>query len=208
MEVNGDDKTVNEQTLKRNGAAVIPGIADSSEQAGADTSDEDTASPTVQDHNAVVNGKSETGEQKLSVVDVDDGSQEGDSEEEEDEEGSSEEDDEDDEEYEPALKYDLLGGETSKLLERDSASALAVSSKYIVRLSQTLCRVHFYIFRSQVMGTHNGIIHVLSHQGERVKSYRPHTASVMDLCIDTTFDFIGSASLDGKLLVYTSAYPG
>lgn len=50
---------------------------------------------------------------------------------EEDDEDDYEEDD-DDEEYEPALKYDLLGGSTSTLLEKDSASTLAVSAKHLV----------------------------------------------------------------------------
>lgn len=49
------------------------------------------------------------------------------------------------------------------------------------------------------MGTHNGIIHVLDYAGARVKSYRPHSASVIDMCFDETADFIASASIDGKL---------
>lgn len=48
------------------------------------------------------------------------------------EDEDSEESDEDDDDYEPALKYDLLGGATESLLEKDSASALAVSPKYLV----------------------------------------------------------------------------
>lgn len=49
-----------------------------------------------------------------------------------DDDEGDEEDDDDDEEYEPALKYDLLGGSTSTLLEKDSASTLAVSAKHLV----------------------------------------------------------------------------
>ncbi len=45
----------------------------------------------------------------------------------EDEEGDGDEDEE------PALKYDLLGGSTTLLLQKDSASALAVCSKFVVR---------------------------------------------------------------------------
>lgn len=48
------------------------------------------------------------------------------------EDESAEEEEEDDEDYEPALKYELLGGTTDTLLEKDSASALAVSPKYLV----------------------------------------------------------------------------
>ena len=52
-----------------------------------------------------------------------------------DEEEEEEEDADDDE---PALKYDLLGGSTPILLEKDSASTLAVSTKYLVRDKPTL----------------------------------------------------------------------
>lgn len=51
---------------------------------------------------------------------------------------ASDEDDEDDdeeeeeEEEEPALKYERLGGSAHELLEKDSASALAVSSQLLV----------------------------------------------------------------------------
>lgn len=57
-------------------------------------------------------------------------------------EDSSDIDDDDEEEDadddEPALKYDLLGGSTPMLLEKDSASTLAVSTKYLVRDKPTL----------------------------------------------------------------------
>lgn len=55
------------------------------------------------------------------------------------EEGSTESDRsddssaDDDEEEEPTLKYARLGGETTDILSKDTASALAVSSKFIVR---------------------------------------------------------------------------
>ena len=48
------------------------------------------------------------------------------------------------------------------------------------------------------MGTHNGIVHVLDYTGERVKSYRPHSASIIDMCFDTTGEFVGTASIDGN----------
>lgn len=49
----------------------------------------------------------------------------------------------------------------------------------------------------QALATHGGIIHVLDYTGTRVKSYRPHSASVIDMCFDETADFIASASIDG-----------
>ena len=104
-----------------------------------------------------------------------------------------------DEDEEPTLKYDLLGGATSQLLEKDSASSLAVSSKYIV------CVMFDFVIKSltpfllniKAMGTHSGIIHVLDYSGERVKSYRPHSASINDMCFDSASEFIATASVDG-----------
>lgn len=116
--------------------------------------------------------------------------------EDEDEDGDEEDEDEDEE---PTLKYDLLGGATSQLLEKDSASSLAVSSKYIV------CVMFDFVIKSltpfllniKAMGTHSGIIHVLDYSGERVKSYRPHSASINDMCFDSASEFIATASVDG-----------
>ena len=51
----------------------------------------------------------------------------------------------------------------------------------------------------QVIGTHSGIVHVLDYLGNRIQSYRPHSASINDICIDTTSDFVGTASVDGML---------
>ncbi len=49
------------------------------------------------------------------------------------------------------------------------------------------------------MGTHAGIVHALDFSGERVKSFRPHSASIIDLCVDSSGDFIATASMDGDL---------
>jgi len=49
----------------------------------------------------------------------------------------------------------------------------------------------------QVLGTHAGIIHLLDPTGNRIKSYKPHYASVIDISLDTNAEFIATASLDG-----------
>jgi hypothetical protein len=57
-------------------------------------------------------------------------------EDEEDEDEGDEEDneeDDEDEDEEPALKYERFGGAFQDLLKKDSASALVVSNKYLVR---------------------------------------------------------------------------
>ncbi|KLO05976.1 vacuolar assembling protein VPS41 [Schizopora paradoxa] len=103
------------------------------------------------------------------------------------ESGSEEEDEDEDEE--PALKYDLLGGSTASLLQKDSASALAVCSKFVA------------------MGTHAGIVHALDFEGNRVKSFRPHSASIIDLCVDSTGDFVATASMDGQVVIHSLSTP-
>ena len=48
-------------------------------------------------------------------------------------EGEDDEEEEEEEEEEPALKYERLGGAVPNLLEKDTASAVAVSVKFLVR---------------------------------------------------------------------------
>ena len=52
---------------------------------------------------------------------------------EDDNEEEDDEEDEEDEDEEPALKYERFGGAFQDLLKKDSASALVVSNKYLVR---------------------------------------------------------------------------
>ncbi|KAI9513211.1 hypothetical protein F5148DRAFT_972283 [Russula earlei] len=106
-----------------------------------------------------------------------------DGEEDDDEEEVDEEDDE------PALKYERFGGAFQDLLKKDSASALAVSNKYLA------------------LGSHNGFAHILDLTGQRIKTFKPHTASVVDMCFDTTTDFIGTASMDGQVSIHSISSP-
>ncbi|KAF8555539.1 vacuolar protein sorting-associated protein 41 [Imleria badia] len=109
-------------------------------------------------------------------------------EEEEDEEDEEEDDadaDEDEEEEEPSLKYERMGGPVNDLLKKDSASALAVSNKCLA------------------LGTHGGIVHVFNLTGERIKSFKPHQASVSDIEMDSTADFVATASIDGQVVVHS-----
>lgn len=55
--------------------------------------------------------------------------------EEEEIEGEEEDGDDDDDDEEPALKYERITGAVPELLKKDSASALAVSHKFMVCLS-------------------------------------------------------------------------
>jgi hypothetical protein len=77
------------------------------------------------------------------------------------------------------LKYHRLGASTPEILLKDTASALAASSRFLV------------------LGTHNGMVHVLTYEGTRVKSFRPHAASVLDIKICEDDEFVATASVEG-----------
>ncbi|KAF9476712.1 vacuolar protein sorting-associated protein 41 [Pholiota conissans] len=105
--------------------------------------------------------------------------------------GSEEEDDEDEDEddEEPSLKYERITGAIPDLFKKDSASALAVSNNLMA------------------LGTHAGIIHILDLTGKRIKSYKPHLASVVDISLDATADFVATASIDGQVVVHSLSTP-
>jgi hypothetical protein len=120
-----------------------------------------------------------------------------DEEDEEDSEEDSEEDDEEDEE--PLFKYKRLEGSVPTVLSRrESASAITVANKRLVGLCS--CRSHGIAMLTplQALGTHSGIVHVMDLSGTIIKSFKPHTATIMDICMDSTGDFVATASMDGK----------
>ncbi|PFH49000.1 hypothetical protein AMATHDRAFT_76446 [Amanita thiersii Skay4041] len=103
--------------------------------------------------------------------------------EEDEEEDEDEDDDDDEEEEEPSLKYEYIVGAIPELLKKDSASALAIVNK------------------TMALGTHGGIVHLLDLAGTRLKSYKPHMASIVDISVDVTGDFIATASIDGQVVI-------
>ncbi|KZT70226.1 vacuolar protein sorting-associated protein 41 [Daedalea quercina L-15889] len=104
------------------------------------------------------------------------------------EDGSDDDEDEDDDE-EPALKYERLGGITHQLLQKDSASAMAHSNRRIA------------------LGTHSGMLHILALTGELIKSFQPHSASVTDISIDFTGEWVATSSIDGQVVVQSVSTP-
>ncbi|TEB23793.1 vacuolar protein sorting-associated protein 41 [Coprinellus micaceus] len=98
------------------------------------------------------------------------------------------EDDEDSDDDEPVLKYSRIEGSVPEVLKKDSASAVAVSGNRLLAL-----------------GTHAGIVHVLDLSGKRIKSYKPHLASIVDIEFDETGEFIATASIDGQVYVRSLA---
>lgn len=108
-------------------------------------------------------------------------------EEEEEEEGEEEEDGEDeddkeegeDEDEEPKLKYQRVGADALELLKRDASSCMVVYEKFLA------------------LGTHWGAIYILDLYGYEIKKFNSHTATVNELSIDASGDFIASCSDDG-----------
>uniref|UniRef100_V5ELZ1 Vps41 beta-propeller domain-containing protein n=1 Tax=Kalmanozyma brasiliensis (strain GHG001) TaxID=1365824 RepID=V5ELZ1_KALBG len=98
----------------------------------------------------------------------------------EEDKGSSDEEDED---VEPSLKYSRVRGGVSDVLKRDTASAFALSPRFMA------------------LGTHAGMIYILDIDGNLVKGFRLHTASILDLVIDNTSDFVAAASMDGLVSI-------
>ena len=90
------------------------------------------------------------------------------------------EDDDEPEEEEPSLNYEKLKGGAADVLKKDTASAMAVSDRFLA------------------LGTHAGMIYILDVEGNLVKGFRSHTASILDLDIDSTSEFVASAGMDGE----------
>ncbi|PPR06614.1 hypothetical protein CVT24_001721 [Panaeolus cyanescens] len=105
--------------------------------------------------------------------------------EQDDEEDDEDEEDEDEDEEEPSLKYERITGAIPDLLRKDSASGVAVTTKLLA------------------MGTHAGIVHVMDLTGKRLKSYKKHVASIIDISFDATSDFVATASIDGQVVVHS-----
>ncbi|KAJ7717660.1 hypothetical protein B0H16DRAFT_1610599 [Mycena metata] len=97
------------------------------------------------------------------------------------------EEDEDDDDEEPSLKYERIGGILPELLRKDSASALCISKSVLA------------------LGTHGGIIHMLDLAGNRIKSYKPHMASIIDVAVDETGEYVATASIDGQVVIHSQS---
>ncbi|CAG8496376.1 2649_t:CDS:10 [Scutellospora calospora] len=113
----------------------------------------------------------------------------GETEEEEDDsvDESSEEMDESSEgesedEEEPKLKYKRL--DAGELLTKDAASTMAVSDRFVA------------------LGTHNGNVFILDFDGNLIKRFSSHSATVNDISIDAAEEYVASASMDGKIVIH------
>lgn len=69
-------------------------------------------------------------------------------------------------------------------------------------MQQTFC------FQLMIIGTNWGRIHVLDHQGNKVKEFSPHSNPVTMLDMDDNGDYVASCSHDRKVSPQSSfLYP-
>ncbi|KAI8852801.1 hypothetical protein BC829DRAFT_360401 [Chytridium lagenaria] len=126
-------------------------------------------------------------EEKQDDEDAGDGEEDEDEDEDEydeDDEGDEEDEDEDeDPDEEPKLKYQRLAGTLGETLKKDAVSTMAVSDRFLA------------------LGTHWGIIHILDLNGNDVKRFECHSATVNEISIDTNGEYVASASDDGKIVI-------
>ncbi|KAI9486141.1 MAG: hypothetical protein EXX96DRAFT_471553 [Benjaminiella poitrasii] len=97
--------------------------------------------------------------------------------------------DEDDDLDEPKLRYRRVGASVKEILDKDTASTLRVSDRFVA------------------LGTHWGAVHILDFEGNVIKSFRHHSATVNDISIDKNDEFIASASDDGRVFIYALYTP-
>ncbi|KAH8092455.1 hypothetical protein BXZ70DRAFT_950969 [Cristinia sonorae] len=149
-----------------------------------------TSSPTALSHVSQAHEHSDgdgehSGGEGYSDVGDSGSDEDGDGTEDEEEDEDVEEDSDEEDDEEPALKYEKFGGVLHDLLKKDSASAVSYANKRLT------------------LGTHAGIVHVLDLTGQRIKSVKPHSASIIDICTDETSDFIATASMDGQVVIHS-----
>ncbi|KAL5032706.1 hypothetical protein BDV3_001256 [Batrachochytrium dendrobatidis] len=90
---------------------------------------------------------------------------------------------------EPRLKYQRLVGTLSDVLKKDAVSCMGVSDRFLA------------------VGTHWGVVHIMDLIGTQVKRFQSHTATVNQVSIDDSGEFVASASDDGNVVInslYTS----
>ncbi|KAB7507228.1 Vacuolar protein sorting-associated protein 41-like protein [Armadillidium nasatum] len=89
----------------------------------------------------------------------------------------------DEEEEEPKLKYEWILGDLQNILIKDGASCIYVNDKLLI------------------LGTNWGNIHVLDHQGNKIKHFKEHTGPVTMIDMDSSGDYIASCSHDRRVVV-------
>ncbi|TIB98699.1 hypothetical protein E3Q18_01947 [Wallemia mellicola] len=84
---------------------------------------------------------------------------------------------------EPPFKYTKVGADVSTSTLKDSASVLRCCDQFIA------------------LGTHAGYLHLFSHSGHRIKAFKPHSATISDISLDSEQNYIATASVDGQVFI-------
>ncbi|KAJ1884947.1 Vacuolar protein sorting-associated protein 41, partial [Coemansia sp. IMI 209127] len=92
--------------------------------------------------------------------------------------------DEEEEEEEPALRYKRLGGNVHALFEKDTASTLVASDRFLI------------------LGTHWGHVVIIDFEGNEVKKWRAHSTTVNAVSVDIDNEYVASAGDDGRVVVH------
>ena len=125
----------------------------------------------------------------VDEIDEEDEEEEDDDEEEEEEDGedgsSDDEDEEEEAMEEPRIRYDRIRQDVSEILHSDAASCLAAHEKFLA------------------LGTHWGVVHILDHQGNRIREreFPAHSTTINALSIDEHGDYVASCSDDGQVVI-------
>ncbi|KAG4301223.1 hypothetical protein PCK1_002533 [Pneumocystis canis] len=83
------------------------------------------------------------------------------------------------------LKYSYFSGTVSDVFSKDFISAFEVSSNILV------------------LGSHNGYLYIVDMDNDKLSQHCIHSASVSDISIDNTGEYIATASIDGSVALYT-----
>ena len=81
------------------------------------------------------------------------------------------------------FRYQRLGGDCTRILAADAARCLAAHKKFVA------------------LGTESGALHILDGCGHEIRRFSPHSAAILDICIDSTGEFVGSCSVDGTVVI-------
>ncbi|KAI8323650.1 hypothetical protein GQ54DRAFT_286058 [Martensiomyces pterosporus] len=98
--------------------------------------------------------------------------------------GEATDDDDDDDDEEPALRYKRLGGNVHSLFEKDTASTLVASERFLV------------------LGTHWGNVVIIDFEGNEIKRWRAHSTTVNSVSVDLDNEYVASAGDDGRVVVH------
>ncbi|QSL66436.1 hypothetical protein MERGE_000816 [Pneumocystis wakefieldiae] len=82
---------------------------------------------------------------------------------------------------EPRLKYTRFSGVITEIFSNDFISTFEVLSNILI------------------LGSHNGYLYIIDMENDKLTKHHIHSASVTDISIDSTGEYIATASIDGNV---------